>query len=72
MACRARELTEEDLIRIAGSKELVQKALADQEASEIIDIPFEGIPHRPRFAIPNPKRGERFAAYHRESKLIAY
>lgn len=70
MACRAEKLSKEDLIRLAGSKKVAEEALKSEPANETYEIPFEGIPHKPKFAIPNPKRGERFAAYHRESMPI--
>ncbi|GMH44043.1 hypothetical protein BSKO_11977 [Bryopsis sp. KO-2023] len=65
--CGARELTEEDLIALAGSKELYEEAMKDEEDDEILEIPFEDFPQRPRFSVVRPRKGERFAAYHRQT-----
>lgn len=63
--------TEKDFINLAGGEEEFRKIMGDEEDDEVEEIQFMDFPHRPRYAMPPPKRGERFAAYHRESESIS-
>ena len=65
-----RDVTEDDLVKLLGSRKAVEEAMKDEEEDpeeDRLEV-LEHFPHRPRYLMPLPEKGAPNARLYRESE----